>query len=80
VPLETGQIIAALLGDAPRNITLVVTEWRLPRVLMALLIGAALIGPTGSLFVGRTRYLCRHPARPVAPDLPAASSSRYSRY
>ncbi|EAA4697286.1 hypothetical protein AXM47_03040 [Salmonella enterica subsp. enterica] len=42
--------------------------------------GAALIGPTGALFVGRIRYLCRHPARPVAPARPAASSSRYSRY
>ncbi len=29
--LETGQIIAALLGDAPRNITLCsATEWRSP--------------------------------------------------
>ena len=48
VTLETQQIIAALLGDAPRSITLVVTEWRLPRVLMALLIGAAL-GVSGTL-------------------------------
>ena len=30
------------MGDAPRSMTMVVTEWRLPRVLMALLIGAAL--------------------------------------
>ncbi|AWE44064.1 hypothetical protein AUA35_09885 [Salmonella enterica subsp. enterica serovar Worthington] len=42
--------------------------------------GAALIRPTGSLFVGQIRSLCRHPARPVAPARPAASSSRYSRY
>lgn len=49
VTLETQQIIAALLGDAPRSITLVVTEWRLPRVLMALLIGAAL-GVSGAIF------------------------------
>lgn len=49
VTLETQQIIAALLGDAPRSITTVVTEWRLPRVLMALLIGAAL-GVSGAIF------------------------------
>ncbi len=42
VTLETSQVFAALRGDAPRSMTMVVTEWRLPRVLMALLIGAAL--------------------------------------
>ena len=49
VTLELNQVIAALLGDAPRNVTLVVTEWRLPRVLMALLTGAAL-GVSGAIF------------------------------
>ena len=49
VTLEFSQIFAALFGDAPRAITLVVTEWRLPRVLMALLIGAAL-GVSGAIF------------------------------
>ncbi|QMI04459.1 iron-enterobactin ABC transporter permease [Citrobacter sp. RHB25-C09] len=49
VSLDTAQIIAALLGDAPRGIAMVVTEWRLPRVLMALLIGAAL-GVSGAIF------------------------------
>ncbi|HAX3928093.1 TPA: iron chelate uptake ABC transporter family permease subunit [Escherichia coli] len=42
VTLEISQVFAALMGDAPRSMTMVVTEWRLPRVLMALLIGAAL--------------------------------------
>lgn len=42
IPLDTGQVLAALLGDTPRNITLVVTEQWLPRVLMALLIDAML--------------------------------------
>ena len=42
VTLETSQVFAALMGDTPRSMTMVVTEWRLPRVLMALLIGAAL--------------------------------------
>nr|EKU2838486.1 iron chelate uptake ABC transporter family permease subunit [Klebsiella oxytoca] len=54
VPLSVEQVISALLGDAPRNITLVVTEWRLPRVLMALLIGAAL-GVSGAIFQSLTR-------------------------
>lgn len=49
VTLEIPQIIAALTGDAPRSLTMVVTEWRLPRVLMALLIGAAL-GVSGAIF------------------------------
>jgi len=49
VNLEFTQVLAALTDDAPRNITLVVTEWRLPRALMALLIGAAL-GVSGAIF------------------------------
>ncbi|WP_411899701.1 iron chelate uptake ABC transporter family permease subunit, partial [Salmonella enterica] len=44
----------------PRNITLVVTEWRLPRVLMALLIGAAL-GVSGALFQPLMRNLLGSP-------------------
>jgi iron complex transport system permease protein len=31
VPLSVEQVISALLGDAPRNVAMVVTEWRLPR-------------------------------------------------
>ncbi|XNM48556.1 iron chelate uptake ABC transporter family permease subunit [Escherichia coli] len=49
VALETSQVFAALIGDAPRSMTMVVTEWRLPRVLMALLIRAAL-GVSGAIF------------------------------
>ncbi|WP_163613957.1 iron chelate uptake ABC transporter family permease subunit, partial [Klebsiella variicola] len=49
VPLSTEQVVSALLGDAPRNVSMVVTEWRLPRVLMALLIGAGL-GVSGAIF------------------------------
>ncbi len=49
VTLETSQVFAALMGDTPRSMTMVVTEWRLPRVLMALLIGAAL-GVSGAIF------------------------------
>lgn len=36
MPLSIEQVVSALLGDAPRNVSMVVTEWRLPRVLMAL--------------------------------------------
>ena len=49
VQLEVGQVIQALTGNAPRNVTLVVTEWRLPRVVMSLLVGAAL-GVSGAIF------------------------------
>ncbi len=49
VPLSPGQVLAAFTGDAPRGIALVVNEWRLPRVLMALLIGGAL-GVSGAIF------------------------------
>ena len=31
VTLETSQVFAALMGDTPRSMTMVVTEWRLPR-------------------------------------------------
>lgn len=73
VPLDTGQIIAALLGDAPRNITLVVTEWRLPRVLMALLIGAAL-GVSGAIF----QSLMRNPLG--SPDVMGFNTGAWAAY
>ncbi|MFX4313406.1 iron chelate uptake ABC transporter family permease subunit, partial [Enterobacter sp. 63] len=37
VTLDFSQVFNALTGSAPRNITMVVTEWRLPRVAMAIL-------------------------------------------
>ena len=49
VPLEISQVIQALTGSAPRSVTMVVTEWRLPRVAMGLLVGAAL-GVSGAIF------------------------------
>lgn len=49
VPLEVNQVLQALTGSAPRNVALVVTEWRLPRVVMALVVGAAL-GVSGAIF------------------------------
>ena len=41
VPLKPGQVVQALTGNAPRSVTLIVTEWRLPRAAMALLVGAS---------------------------------------
>lgn len=49
VTLDFTQVLHALFGSAPRNITMVVTEWRLPRVAMAILVGAAL-GVSGAIF------------------------------
>ncbi len=54
MPLTIDQVFSALFGDAPRNVAMVVNEWRLPRVLMALLIGAAL-GVSGAIFQSLTR-------------------------
>ena len=71
VTLEVSQIINALLGDAPRSITLVVTEWRLPRVLMALLIGAAL-GVSGAIF----QSLMRNPLG--SPDVMGFNTGAWS--
>ena len=71
VNLEFGQVLGALTGDAPRNITLVVTEWRLPRALMALLIGAAL-GVSGAIF----QSLMRNPLG--SPDVMGFNTGAWS--
>ncbi len=71
VPLSAGQILEALLGLAPRNISLVVVEWRLPRVLMALLIGAAL-GVSGAIF----QSLMRNPLG--SPDVMGFNTGAWS--
>lgn len=71
ITLETSQIFAALMGDAPRSMTMVVTEWRLPRVLMALLIGAAL-GVSGAIF----QSLMRNPLG--SPDVMGFNTGAWS--
>lgn len=71
VPLSVEQVLSALLGDAPRNITMVVTEWRLPRVLMALLIGAGL-GVSGAIF----QSLMRNPLG--SPDVMGFNTGAWS--
>ena len=49
VSLSFEQVFQAIGGNAPRNISMIVTEWRLPRVTMAMVIGAAL-GISGAIF------------------------------
>ncbi|HGK4671205.1 TPA: iron-enterobactin ABC transporter permease [Kluyvera georgiana] len=71
VTLTFSQVFAALFGDAPRAITMVVTEWRLPRVLMALLIGAAL-GVSGAIF----QSLMRNPLG--SPDVMGFNTGAWS--
>ncbi|MCS2153362.1 iron-enterobactin ABC transporter permease [Scandinavium goeteborgense] len=71
VTLDVSQVIAALFGDAPRNVTMVVIEWRLPRVLMALLVGAAL-GVSGAIF----QSLMRNPLG--SPDVMGFNTGAWS--
>lgn len=49
-----GDVVGALFGRADAATRLVVVEWRLPRVLLALLLGAAL-GLSGAIFQALTR-------------------------
>ncbi|MCT4701627.1 iron-enterobactin ABC transporter permease [Enterobacteriaceae bacterium H20N1] len=71
LPLSASQVVEALFGYAPRNISLVVVEWRLPRVLMALLIGAAL-GVSGAIF----QSLMRNPLG--SPDVMGFNTGAWS--
>jgi len=52
--LTPTEVVRALAGEGTRAARLVVVEWRLPRVLLALLIGAAL-GLAGAVFQALTR-------------------------
>jgi len=52
--LSPGQVLEALAGEGTRAARLVVVEWRLPRVLLALMVGAAL-GLAGAIFQALTR-------------------------
>ena len=71
VTLDMSQVFNALTGSAPRNITMVVTEWRLPRVMMALLVGAAL-GISGAIF----QSLMRNPLG--SPDVMGFNTGAWS--
>ncbi|MBZ0059003.1 MULTISPECIES: iron-enterobactin ABC transporter permease [unclassified Leclercia] len=71
VILDFTQVLDALTGSAPRNITMVVNEWRLPRVTMALLVGAAL-GISGAIF----QSLMRNPLG--SPDVMGFNTGAWS--
>ena len=52
--LSPSEVVQALAGEGTRAARLVVVEWRLPRVLLALIIGVAL-GLAGAVFQALTR-------------------------
>lgn len=54
VEISPVRVLATLVGDGARTERLVVLEWRAPRVLMALVLGAAL-GMSGAIFQSITR-------------------------
>lgn len=67
----SAQVWQALTGSAPRNVALIVIDWRLPRVLTALLIGAAL-GISGAIF----QSLLRNPLG--SPDILGFNTGAYT--
>ncbi|MEO3884827.1 iron chelate uptake ABC transporter family permease subunit [Nonomuraea sp. B5E05] len=66
-----GEVLQALAGQGPGATRLVVVEWRLPRVLLALLIGAAL-GLSGAVF----QSLLRNPLG--SPDVIGFNTGAYT--
>lgn len=71
LPLSAEQLWQVLCGGGAANVRLIVLEWRLPRVLMALLIGAAL-GVSGAIF----QSLLRNPLG--SPDILGFNTGAYS--
>ncbi|HAZ54349.1 MAG TPA: iron-enterobactin ABC transporter permease, partial [Franconibacter helveticus] len=71
VSLSVAQVGDALVGNAPPNISLIVTQWRLPRIAMALLLGAAL-GVSGAIF----QSLMRNPLG--SPDVMGCNTGAWS--
>ncbi len=69
--LSATQVIDALSGEGPANLSVIVTQWRLPRVAMALLLGAAL-GLSGAIF----QSLLRNPLG--SPDVIGFNTGAYS--
>lgn len=64
-------VLCALLGGGDENIRMVVVEWRLPRLLLACLLGAAL-GMSGAIF----QSLTRNPLG--SPDIIGFSAGSYT--
>ncbi|WP_031524759.1 iron-enterobactin ABC transporter permease [Siccibacter colletis] len=71
VALTVSQVFDALTGSAPRAMSMIVVEWRLPRVAMALLVGAAL-GVSGAIF----QSLMRNPLG--SPDVMGFNTGAWS--
>lgn len=71
VVLTPLQVIQVFTGEAPRAMNLVVIEWRLPRITMALVVGAAL-GISGALF----QSLMRNPLG--SPDVMGFNTGAWS--
>lgn len=69
--LSLQQLWTLFSGEAARNVQLIVLEWRLPRVTMALLLGAAL-GVSGAIF----QSLLRNPLG--SPDILGFNTGAYS--
>ncbi|MFZ1871832.1 MAG: iron-enterobactin ABC transporter permease [Chania sp.] len=69
--LSAMQVIDALRGEGPANLAVIVTQWRLPRVALALLLGAAL-GLSGAIF----QSLLRNPLG--SPDVIGFNTGAYS--
>lgn len=69
--LSAGQVIDALRGTGPANLEVIVTQWRLPRVAMALVLGAAL-ALSGAIF----QSLLRNPLG--SPDVIGFNTGAYS--
>ena len=70
-PIPLADVLRALLGTADDNIRMVVVEWRLPRLLLAFLLGAAL-GLSGAIF----QSLTRNPLG--SPDIIGFSTGSYT--
>ena len=71
VALTVSQVFDALTGSAPRAMSMIVVEWRLPRVAMAVLVGAAL-GVSGAIF----QSLMRNPLG--SPDVMGFNTGAWS--
>ncbi|WP_455924064.1 iron-enterobactin ABC transporter permease [Pseudomonas putida] len=69
--LSLGQVLDALTGQAPHGTQMIVMQWRLPRVVAALGLGAAL-GVSGAIF----QSLMRNPLG--SPDIMGFNTGAYS--
>ncbi|GAC78738.1 iron complex transport system permease protein [Gordonia malaquae] len=54
LPIAPDRVLAAVMGDGSRMETTVVLKWRMPRVVLALVLGA-LLGASGAIFQSVTR-------------------------